>query len=34
MTAVVIVLAYPLGNMVRAGAALVASGAWTPATGG
>lgn len=32
--ALVIVLAYTLWNMVRAGAALVASGAWSPATGG
>lgn len=32
--ALVIVLAYTLWNMVRAGAALVASGAWSPALGG
>lgn len=32
--ALLIVLAYTLWNMVRAGAALVASGAWSPATGG
>lgn len=32
--ALLIVLGYTLWNMVRAGAALVASGAWSPATGG
>jgi hypothetical protein len=32
--ALLIVLAYTLWNMVRAGAALVDSGAWSPATGG
>ena len=34
VAALLIVLAYTLWNMVRAGAILIANGAWLPATGG